>query len=82
MHGEKDMRVPLYQGEMFYRALKEQGTPVEMVRYPGAPHWFGGAVGTAYEEDVQRRVLDWLDRHLNAPVEANARAVPGEAERP
>lgn len=67
MHGEKDARVPIFQGEMFYGALKAQHTPVEMVRYPGAPHWFGGAVGPAYEEDVQRRVLDWLDRYLGSP---------------
>lgn len=64
LHGEKDLRVPVYQGELFYHALKAQGTPVEMVTYPGAPHWFGGAVGTAYEEDVQQRVLTWLDHHL------------------
>lgn len=64
LHGEQDARVPVFQGELFYSALKAQGRPVEMVRYPGAPHWFGGAVGTAYEEDIQQRVLDWLDRHL------------------
>lgn len=64
MHGERDLRVPVFQGEMFYNALKQQGTSVEMIRYPGAPHWFGGAVGPAYEEDVQQRVLDWLNRYL------------------
>lgn len=64
MHGEHDQRVPIFQGEMFYNALKQQGEHVEMIRYPGAPHWFGGAVGPAYEEDVQQRVLDWLDRYL------------------
>jgi len=69
LHGGKDTRVPVFQGEMFYNALRQQGTPVEMVCYPGAPHWFGGAVGPAYEEDVQQRVLDWLDRYLgDSPV--------------
>jgi dipeptidyl aminopeptidase/acylaminoacyl peptidase len=82
MHGGKDMRVPLYQGEMFYRALREQGTPVEMVRYPGAPHWFGGAVGTAYEEDVQQRVLDWLDRRLDVTTDESAGVVPGMNRKP
>jgi len=74
--------VPLYQGEMFYRALREQGTPVEMVRYPGAPHWFGGAVGTAYEEDVQQRVLDWLDRRLDVTTDGGAGVVPGMNRKP
>lgn len=64
MHGEHDQRVPIFQGEMFYNALRHQGTPVEMIRYPGAPHWFGGSVSPAYEEDVQQRVLDWLNRYL------------------
>ena len=74
MHGEHDARVPVFQGEMFYNALRQQGTPVEMVRYPGAPHWFGGAVGPAYEEDVQQRVLDWLGRYLGPRHDAVAPA--------
>ncbi|MET0290704.1 MAG: S9 family peptidase [Pseudoxanthomonas sp.] len=61
LHGQQDKRVPLAQGEMFYRALKFNGTPVEMVTYPRGPHWF-------YEQehgrDVQQRVIDWLDTHL------------------
>jgi dipeptidyl aminopeptidase/acylaminoacyl peptidase len=61
LHGQQDKRVPLAQGEMFYRALKFNGTPVELVTYPRGPHWF-------YEQehgrDVQQRVIDWLDTHL------------------
>jgi dipeptidyl aminopeptidase/acylaminoacyl peptidase len=63
MHGEQDARVPIFQSEMFYTALKAQAAIVEMVRFPGAPHWFGGTVGPAYEADVQQRVLDWLNRY-------------------
>jgi len=61
LHGEADARVPLFQGEMLYRALRFHGTPVEMVRYPNGPHWF-----TARDPgiDVQQRVLDWLDRQI------------------
>ena len=79
MHGERDARVPIFQGEMFYNALKQQGTPVEMIRYPGAPHWFGGAVGPAFEEDVQQRVLDWLDRYL---VPGHATTAPVKSRNP
>jgi dipeptidyl aminopeptidase/acylaminoacyl peptidase len=61
LHGQQDKRVPLAQGEMFYRALKFNGTPAEMVTYPRGPHWF-------YEQehgrDVQQRVIDWLGTHL------------------
>lgn len=61
LHGEQDERVPLSQGEMFYRALKFNGTPVEMVTYPRGPHWF---FEREHGRDVQQRVLDWLDLQL------------------
>ncbi|SEM22718.1 Dipeptidyl aminopeptidase/acylaminoacyl peptidase [Pseudoxanthomonas sp. GM95] len=61
LHGEVDARVPLSQGQMFYRALKFHGTPVEMVTYPRGPHWF---TEQAAGRDVQQRVLDWLQTHL------------------
>jgi len=46
---------------MFYRALKFNGAPVEMVTYPRGPHWF---TEQAAGRDVQQRVLDWLETHL------------------
>ncbi len=61
LHGEQDKRVPLSQGEMLYRALRFNGTPVEMVTYPRGPHWF---FEQAHGRDVQQRVLDWLDSQL------------------
>jgi len=61
LHGEQDKRVPIALGEQFYGALKFNGTPVEMVRYPRGPHWFHER---EHERDVLRRVLDWLDAHL------------------
>ncbi|MBB2166937.1 S9 family peptidase [Gluconacetobacter aggeris] len=60
LHGMSDARVPPEQAMIFFNSLKAQGTRVELVRYPDAPHWFGGAVGAMVEEDVQRRVLTWL----------------------
>lgn len=61
LHGEQDKRVPISQGEQFYGALKFNGTPVEMVRYPRGPHWFHER---EHERDVLERVLRWLDAHL------------------
>ena len=49
-------------GEMLYRALKFNGTPVKMVvGYPRALHWFHEQ---AHGRDVQQRVPAWLDAHL------------------
>nr|WP_255682057.1 S9 family peptidase [Luteimonas sp. BDR2-5] len=61
LHGEADARVPLSQAQMFHRALRFNGTPAELVTYPRGPHWFHEQ---AHEVDLQRRVLDWLDREL------------------
>lgn len=61
LHGEQDKRVPVSQGEQLYGALRFNGTPVEMVRYPRGPHWFHER---EHERDVLERVLRWLDTHL------------------
>ncbi|UNK42621.1 S9 family peptidase [Luteimonas sp. S4-F44] len=61
LHGEADARVPLSQAQMFHRALRFNGTPVELVTYPRGPHWFHEK---AHEIDLQQRVVDWLDRTL------------------
>ncbi len=63
LHGEQDKRVPIALGEQFYGALKFNGTPVQMVRYPREPHWFHER---EHERDVLQRVLDWLDAQLGA----------------
>jgi len=73
LHGEQDRRVPLSQGEMFYRALKSNGTPVEMVTYPRGPHWF---FEREHGRDVQQRVLDWLDAQLGATSTAPVPTAP------
>lgn len=61
LHGEQDKRVPIALGEQLYGALKSNGTPVEMVRYPRGPHWFHER---EHERDVLQRVLAWLDAQL------------------
>lgn len=62
LHGEQDKRVPIALGEQFYGALRSNGTPVQMVRYPREPHWFHER---EHERDVLQRVLDWLDARLD-----------------
>jgi len=61
LHGERDERVPLAQGQMLYRALKFSGTEVEMVVYPREPHWF---VEYEHQRDIQERVLGFVHKHL------------------
>lgn len=61
LHGGEDTRVPPTLGLQFYRGLKMLGRDVEMVRYPREPHWLHEPV---HQEDVQRRVLAFFDKHL------------------
>jgi dipeptidyl aminopeptidase/acylaminoacyl peptidase len=71
LHGEQDKRVPIALGEQFYGALKSNGTPVQMVRYPREPHWFHER---EHERDVLQRVLAWLDAQLGAAQPDPARS--------
>ena len=38
LHGESDQRVPLEQGEQFFRALRRFGVPSELVIFPREGH--------------------------------------------
>jgi dipeptidyl aminopeptidase/acylaminoacyl peptidase len=61
VHGADDERVPHSQAVAFYRALRDQDAPVELVTYPREPH----AVGERrHQLDLMRRVLAWYDRWL------------------
>ncbi|MBO9102370.1 MULTISPECIES: prolyl oligopeptidase family serine peptidase, partial [unclassified Rhizobium] len=61
LHGEADTRVPIALGLEFYRGLRLLGKPVKMISYPREAHWFSEP---EHQLDIQRRVLDWFDRHL------------------
>ena len=38
LHGESDHRVPIEEAEQMYVALKKQGVPAKMIRYPDSSH--------------------------------------------
>ncbi len=60
-HGERDLRVPLGQGQELYNALKRQGVTVKMVVYPREPH---GLSEPRHVLDAGRRNLDWFGKYL------------------
>lgn len=60
-HGEKDLRVPLGQGQELYRALTIRGVPTELIIYPREPH---GLRERAHQLDYINRVLKWYDTYL------------------
>ncbi len=77
LHGESDARVPTSQGWEFYQALKHCGVETDLVLYPRQPH---GPREPKLLRDLQRRHLDWMNRHVLAGVQAKpaggARATP------
>jgi dipeptidyl aminopeptidase/acylaminoacyl peptidase len=62
-HGKEDVRVPLPQGEAFYRALKKVGVEVEMVIYPRTPH---GLREPKLIRDALERNLQWFAKWVKS----------------
>jgi len=59
--GDKDMNVPLHNGEQMYQALRSMGIDTELVIYPNQFH---GITVPSYIKDRYQRYLDWYDKHL------------------
>jgi dipeptidyl aminopeptidase/acylaminoacyl peptidase len=62
VHGEKDDRVHVTQGQEFYRALQVCGVPVQFVRYPREAHGF---VEYNHQIDLMERICGWLEKYLS-----------------
>jgi dipeptidyl aminopeptidase/acylaminoacyl peptidase len=60
LHGSNDERVPIGQPMELHRALKERGTPVELVFYPRQGH---GLQEYEHQLDRLRRQFDWITTH-------------------
>lgn len=60
-HGERDQRVPIAQGEQYYRSLKKRGVEVIFLRYPREGH---GIQEPNHVIDLSNRQLEWFDSHL------------------
>jgi len=65
LHGEKDLRVPLSQGQEFYNALKRQGCPAQMVVYPRTPH---GPQEPKFILDIGNRLLAWFEQYIRGKI--------------
>ncbi len=61
LHGDADLRVPTFQGEEFYNALRLLGRPAEFVRYPREPHIFAER---EHQIDMLQRLLTFFSSHL------------------
>ncbi len=58
IHGEKDLRVPISQGQELYAALKKLNVKTQMVTYPRTPH---GPQEPKFIQDIGERVINWFN---------------------
>ena len=64
IHSELDYRCPLEQATRYYTALKRQGTPAEMLIFPGEDHELTRSGRPRHRMERFDAVLDWWHRHL------------------
>ncbi len=74
LHGSNDMRTGVVQSEMLYRALKQQGKPVEYIRYPGASHELTRSGDPRQRMDHMLRIIEFFERY-------SANGAPAPQER-
>ena len=60
-HGETDNAVSLAQSELLYAALRAEGVPTELARYPGEGH---SLRQPQTQDDSWARLLSWLERWI------------------
>lgn len=63
LHGSSDMRTGVVQSEMLYRSLKQQGKPVEYIRYPGASHELTRSGDPRQRMDHMLRIIEFFERY-------------------
>jgi dipeptidyl aminopeptidase/acylaminoacyl peptidase len=76
LHGEADQRVPLSQGEEWFRALRHFGVPAELVVFPRASHGFPRGSEPKQVAEILDRELAWFDKYV-----LNAAATPSSEAR-
>ena len=64
IHSELDFRCPLEQATRYYSALKRQGTPAELLVFPGEDHELTRSGRPRHRVERFDAVLDWWSRYL------------------
>jgi len=59
--GERDVECPAPQSLEYWHALKELGTPVDLMIYEGEGHHFNKPSNLV---DLRRRIVGWFEKYL------------------
>ncbi len=70
LHSDNDFRVPLEQGEQWFRALKHFGVTTEIVMFPRENHNLTRTGEPKHLVESLNWQLYWFDRYLNGNVDA------------
>jgi dipeptidyl aminopeptidase/acylaminoacyl peptidase len=76
LHSDNDFRVPIEQGEQWFRALQHYGVPSEIVFFPRENHNLTRTGEPKHLVESLNWQLYWFDRYLNG----NANAKPPDAQ--
>ncbi|HEY2907482.1 MAG TPA: S9 family peptidase [Vicinamibacterales bacterium] len=75
LHSDADYRVPIEQGEQWFRALQHFGVPSEIVFFPRENHNLTRTGEPKHLVESINWQVYWFDKYLNG----NARAIPPDA---
>jgi len=64
IHSEEDWRTPIHEGEVMFRALKQQKKTVVMVRFPGESHELSRSGAPSRRVQNQHHIRSWFDKFL------------------
>jgi dipeptidyl aminopeptidase/acylaminoacyl peptidase len=76
LHSDNDFRVPIEQGEQWFRALQHYGVPSEIVFFPRENHNLTRTGEPKHLVESLNWQLYWLDRYLNG----NSNSKPPDAQ--
>jgi len=76
LHSDNDFRVPIEQGEQWFRALQHYGVPSEIVFFPRENHNLTRTGEPKHLVESLNWQIYWFDRYLNG----NASAKPPDAQ--
>jgi dipeptidyl aminopeptidase/acylaminoacyl peptidase len=72
LHSDMDFRVPIEQGEQWFRALQHYGVPSELVLFPRENHNLTRTGEPKHLVESLNWQLYWFDRYLNGNANAKA----------
>ncbi len=64
VHSENDFRCPIEQAEQFFMQLLRNGTPAEMLRFPGESHELSRSGKPKHRQERFDAILEWHERWL------------------